>query len=361
MYKIDLIMNKAIALAQKAGSKTLPNPRVGAVVFDDDGKILGKGWHKGFGKAHAEVEAIADAVKHGRKTKNKNLCVTLEPCNHFGKTPPCSNAIIKAGIKKIYIGTTDDCKTVCGAGIQKLKKAGVKVKIGVLKKECRELNPGFHKYNTKGLPFVRLKFAISMNGVMGTAWFTSDASRKRVHEHRANSDLVITGVGTIKKDNPKFNSRLSGKAVPNRIAVLDTKLKLYTKYLRKSLEIFKAKNDVVIITSDDKELKSKINRLKHAKVNVITAKLNKNGRICLKVLIKRLGDEFNYREIMVEAGPAIVKSLVTEAAKLVDVVEIYIAPVILKEGDPLPELPKMRINSAEMLENTLALEGHFDI
>lgn len=353
MYKIDPIMNMAIILAQKAGSKTLPNPRVGAVIFDDNGKILGKGWHKGFGKAHAEVEAINDAIKNGHKTKNKNLCVTLEPCNHFGKTPPCSNAIIKAGIKNVYVGTTDDCKTVCGAGIQKLKKVGIKVKVGVLEKECRELNPGFHKFNTKGLPFVRLKVAISMNEVMGSTWFTSSAARKKVLKTRTNSDLVLTGIGTIKKDNPKFNSRTD-------LAILDQNLRLYEQYLKKSLNVFKVKGTVIIVTSDNKNLKTKIYVLKKKNIKIITTKLDKKGLIDLKTLIKTLGARLNYREIMVEAGPSLVKSFVMDAAKMVDKIDIYVAPVILKEQNPLPKLPKLVIDSQEMLENTLALEAHFD-
>ena len=251
MDTVVSIMHQAITLAQKAGSKTLPNPRVGAIIFDDKGKILGKGWHKGFGKAHEEVEAINDAIKNGHNTKNKNICVTLEPCNHFGKTPPCSDAIIKAGIKKVYVGTVDDCKTVCGSGIKKLQKAGVKVKVGLLEKECRELNPGFHKYNTKRLPFIRIKIAISMNKVMGSTWFTSSAARKKVLKTRANADLVLTGVGTIKKDNPKFNSRAN-------LAILDPNLSLYAQYLKKSLNAFKVKGNIIIITSDNKSLKTKI-------------------------------------------------------------------------------------------------------
>lgn len=346
-------MYNAINLAAKAGSKTLPNPRVGAVVFDDNGKILGKGWHKGFGKEHAEVDAINDAVKHGYKTKNKNLCVTLEPCNHFGKTPPCSNAIIKAGIKNVYVGTTDDCKTVCGAGIQKLKKVGIKVNVGILEKECRELNPGFHKFNTKGLPFVRLKVAISMNEVMGSTWFTSNAARKKVLHTRANSDLVLTGVGTIKKDNPKFSARTN-------IAILDQNLSLYEQYLKNSLNVFKVNGKVIIVTSDNKKLKTKIAVLEKKNIKIITTKLDKKGLIDLKTLIKRLGTEFNYREIMVEAGPSLVKSFVTDAVKLVDKIDIYVAPVILKEQTPLPKLPKIVVEAQEMLENTLALEAHFD-
>jgi len=354
MYKVDTIMNIAIALAQKAESKTLPNPRVGAVIFDDKGKILGKGWHKAFGKAHAEVDAINNTVKNSNTTKNKNMCVTLEPCNHFGKTPPCTDAIIKAGIKNVYVGTTDDCKTVCGEGIRKLKLAGIKVKVGILEKECRALNPGFHKYNAKKRPFIRIKVAISMNEMMGSTWFTSKAAREKVLKTRKNSDLVLTGVGTIKKDNPTFHSR-------RNLAILDQNLSLYEQYLKRSLNIFKLKGNIIIVTSDNKNLKSKIKALESKNIQIISTKLNKKGLIDLNILLKRLGSEFNYREIMVEAGPSVVKSLVIEAVKLVDKIDIYIAPVWLKEQNTLPKLPKLVVETQEMLENTLALEAHFDI
>jgi diaminohydroxyphosphoribosylaminopyrimidine deaminase/5-amino-6-(5-phosphoribosylamino)uracil reductase len=361
MNIIKNIMCEAILLAKRARNKTLPNPRVGAIIFDDNGRILGRGWHKDFGKAHAEVEAINDCIKRGHNTKGKNLCVTLEPCNHRGKTPPCTTAIIKSGIKKVYVGTTDDCRTVCGLGLQKLKKAGVQIKTGILEKECRELNPGFHKYNIKRLPFISVKAAISLNGIMGSSWFTSEASRRRVHECRASSDLVLTGVGTIRKDNPKFNSRLPKQTLTNNVAILDQDLELFDKYLKKNLNVFKAGNKVTVITSDHKDLKGKVAKLKQAKVSVVTTKLDKKGLIDLKTLIKRLGNEFNFREIMVEAGPTLTGSFITDAVKMVDRINIYVAPVILKEEKALPTMPKMFIDRQYLLENTLALEGHFDI
>ena len=347
-------MKLAISLAVKAEGKALPNPRVGAVVFDDKGKVLGKGYHKAFGKDHAEVEAIKDVLKNGQSTKNKNMCVTLEPCNHFGKTPPCSDAIIKAGIKNVYIGVADDCKTVCGLGIQKLKKAGVKVKTGVLEKECLSINPGFHKYNAKRLPYVRLKVAISLNGVMGSTWFTSSAAREKVIRTRVNSDLVLTGVGTIKKDNPRFQSR-------NNLAVLDSNLELYSKYLKKSLNIFKEKGAVIIVTSDNKTLRTKVSALKRAGLTVITTKTNKKGLIDLKILVKSLGNTYGFREIMVEAGPTLVGSFLKDAVKYIDKIDIYVAPVVLTENNPLPPMPRMLVDSQEKLQNTLALEAHFDI
>lgn len=349
---VGSLMAASISLAKKARSRTLPNPRVGAIVFDNDGKILGEGYHRSFGSAHAEVEAINDAIKKGYDTKGKNICVTLEPCNHQGKTPPCSDAIIKAGIKKVYVGTTDDCKKVCGKGIAKLISSGIEVNTGILEKECRDLNPGFHKYNTKALPFVRVKMAVSFNGVMGSTWFTSESARKRVHELRSFSDLIITGVGTIEKDDPKFYSKLESGIYNNRIAILDENMKLYDRYKEKSLNVIKTGNEVMIITGSDK----KVNGLKVIKVD-----LNKNGLIDLKKLIPKLSEELNVREIMVEAGPKLTGSFISDAVDMIDKFNIFVAPVELDEDNKAPKMPNMVIEKEETLENTLAVEGHFDI
>ena len=349
---VKSFMQDAIALAKKARSKTLPNPRVGAVIFDDKGRVLGKGYHRSFGSAHAEIEAINDAIKNNNSVKGASLCVTLEPCNHQGKTPPCSDAIINAEIKKVYVGTTDDCKTVCGSGIAKLVSNGIEISTGVLETECRELNPGFHKYNQTGLPFIRIKMAVSINGVMGSTWFTGEAARKRVHELRSFSDLVITGLGTIEKDDPKFNSKINGEVFPNRVAILDEKLKLYNLYIEKKLNVFKSGNEVVIITGEDKKIEG---------IKTIKAELNSKGLIDLKKLMPRLCEELNVREIMIEAGPQLTGSFIRDAVDMIDKFNIFVAPVELDEDNKAPKMPKLIIEKEENLENTLAVEGHFDI
>ncbi len=341
---IESLMRRSILLARKAKSETLPNPRVGAVIFDDQGNVLGEGYHRSFGSDHAEVEAINDAKKRNCNINGKNLCVTLEPCNHQGKTPPCSEAIINAGIKRVYVGTTDDCKTVCGEGIAKLRSGGVEVKTGVLEKACRDLNPGFHKYNTKGLPFVRIKLAVSANGIMGSTWFTGETARKRVHELRAFSDLIVTGIGTVEKDDPKFSSC--------RVVILDEGLKLYERYEKRELKVFKFAKEVIVVTGSDKKIDG---------VKMIKSELNDKGLIDIRKLMPRLCEELNAREVMVEAGPVLIGAFIKDAVDMIDKFNVFVAPVELDEDNKAPKMPNMVVEKEELLENTLALEGYFDI
>jgi diaminohydroxyphosphoribosylaminopyrimidine deaminase / 5-amino-6-(5-phosphoribosylamino)uracil reductase len=348
------LMGRAIELAKKARNMTLPNPRVGAVVFDDEGKILGEGYHQKFGSDHAEVNAINSALSNGYDVKGKNICVTLEPCNHHGKTPPCSDAIINAGIRTVYIGAGDDCTSVCGKGISKLISSGINVRTGIREKECREINPGFHKYNNSGLAFVRLKMAISLNAVMGSTWFTGELARERVHELRSFSDLIITGLGTIKKDNPKFTVRIKDGVFPNRVLILDENLELNDLYNSKELNVINSGNKVIVATGSNK-------RINNNDVQIIRTKLNNEGLIDLKTLIPVLTEELNAREIMIEAGPRLSSSFIENALDMIDKFNMFVAPIELEEDNKLNINPRLIIEKQEMLENTLAVEGHFDI
>ncbi|MEI6079280.1 MAG: bifunctional diaminohydroxyphosphoribosylaminopyrimidine deaminase/5-amino-6-(5-phosphoribosylamino)uracil reductase RibD [bacterium] len=361
---IETLMLEAIELAKKPFNRTLPNPRVGAIIFDGSGRILGRGYHKAFGSAHAEVEAINDAENNGFDTNGASLCVTLEPCNHTGNTPPCTDAILRAGIKKVFIGTFDDCKTVCGKGADKLVVSGVEVKSGILENECRALNPGFHKFNQTGLPHVHLKVALSLNGKMtnkktGNSWFTGEEARQRVHEFRSFSDLIMTGVGTIKKDNPRFNSRLADVIMPNRLAVLDTEMELLYHYGKKDLNIFKENNDVIVIKGIGKRGLG----LEGLDVNIIEAGTDKKGRIDLIGLIKELGTVHQFREILIEAGPTLTTSFLELDPAYLDRITLFIAPVWFnKDEDPLfidteTAFPKLKITGTELLGNTLCVEG----
>ncbi len=349
-----LLMSRAIELAKKARNMTLPNPRVGAVVFDDDGRILGEGYHQRFGSDHAEVNAINSALSNGHDVKGKNLCVTLEPCNHHGKTPPCSDAIINAGIGNVYIGTNDDCTAVCGKGVSKLISSGINVRTGILEKECREINPGFHKYNNTGLPFVRIKMAVSLNSVMGSTWFTGEIARERVHELRSYSDLIITGLGTIKKDNPKFTARIKDGVLTNRVLILDEDLELYDLYNSKELNVINSGNKVIVATGSNR-------RINNNDVQIIRTELNNEGLIDLRTLIPILTEQLKAREIMIEAGPRLTSSFIEDALDMIDKFNIFVAPLELEEGNKLNITPKLIIEKQEMLENTLAVEGHFDI
>ena len=202
-------MLRALELAARATGRTSPNPLVGAVVVKD-GKIVGEGYHQQAGKPHAEVIALEAA---GENARHATLYVTLEPCNHYGKTPPCTEAIIKSGISTVYTATLDPNPLVSGRGIERLKEAGIDVNVGLLEQEARDLNQFFFKFVTRGLPFVALKTAMTLDGKIAThtgdsRWITNEKSREYVHQLRNTFDVLMVGIGTVLKDDPRLNTRL---------------------------------------------------------------------------------------------------------------------------------------------------------
>ncbi|MDR7001834.1 bifunctional diaminohydroxyphosphoribosylaminopyrimidine deaminase/5-amino-6-(5-phosphoribosylamino)uracil reductase RibD [Neobacillus niacini] len=219
-------MNLAVNLAKSTLGQTAPNPVVGAVVVKDH-QIVGMGAHLKAGQPHAEVHAIQMA---GEKVKDATMYVTLEPCSHYGKTPPCSDLVIRTGIKKVFVATTDPNPQVAGKGIERIRKAGIEVEVGLLQEEARELNKVFFYNISTGLPYVTLKSAISLDGKTATVtgaskWITGEEARQDVHELRHQHDAILVGVNTVIKDNPSLTTRLpSGGKNPIRI-ILDTGLR----------------------------------------------------------------------------------------------------------------------------------------
>ncbi|WP_208601789.1 bifunctional diaminohydroxyphosphoribosylaminopyrimidine deaminase/5-amino-6-(5-phosphoribosylamino)uracil reductase RibD [Parageobacillus thermantarcticus] len=219
-------MRLAIEMAKAGIGQTSPNPIVGAVVVKN-GEIVGLGAHLKAGEPHAEVHAIRMA---GEKAKGATVYVTLEPCSHYGKTPPCADLLIEAGVRRVVVATTDPNPLVAGKGIEKLRNAGIDVKLGVLKEEADELNRVFFHYIATKTPFVTLKYASSLDGKIATAtgeskWITSEAAREDVHRYRAVHDAILVGVNTVIVDNPSLTVRLpEGGKNPIRI-VLDTHLR----------------------------------------------------------------------------------------------------------------------------------------
>jgi diaminohydroxyphosphoribosylaminopyrimidine deaminase/5-amino-6-(5-phosphoribosylamino)uracil reductase len=220
-------MKKALRLAVRGAGRTSPNPLVGAVLVKD-GEIVGRGFHEVLGGAHAEVNAITDA---GEAAKGSTLYVTLEPCNHQGLTPPCTRAVLAAGISRVVCGMKDPNPDVAGGGCEYLSARGVETISGVLETECRGINQPFIKYVTTGLPYVRLKAAATLDGFIATAagdskWITNERSRQAGHKLRYTSDAVLVGIGTVLADDPLLTARLGGRGAlrqPVRI-VLDTHL-----------------------------------------------------------------------------------------------------------------------------------------
>ena len=219
-------MQTAIALARKGIGKTSPNPAVGAVIVKN-GRIIGKGYHKKAGRAHAEINALKQA---GIKAKGAEMYITLEPCNHFGRTPPCTDVIIKAGIKKVFIGMKDPNPLVAGKGVRRLRSAGMDVEVGILEDECRGINEAYIKYITTKTPFVTLKLASTLDGKIATAageskWITGEDARRFAHRMRREADAVMVGIGTVLKDNPELTTRLVKGKDPIRI-VVDSQLRI---------------------------------------------------------------------------------------------------------------------------------------
>ncbi|MCM4161075.1 bifunctional diaminohydroxyphosphoribosylaminopyrimidine deaminase/5-amino-6-(5-phosphoribosylamino)uracil reductase RibD [Antarcticibacterium flavum] len=220
-------IKRCIQLAFNGLGKTYPNPMVGSVIVQNN-RIIGEGWHRKAGEAHAEVNAI-NAVEDKSLLKTSTIYVSLEPCSHFGKTPPCSDLIIASGIKKVVIGTVDPFEEVAGRGIKKLLEAGCKVKVGVLEKECRELNKRFFTYHQLKRPYIILKWAQSTDGFLAPAptpglkrepvWITNKYTNQLVHKWRSEEQAILVGTNTAVADDPKLNARLWKGNDPVRLLI----------------------------------------------------------------------------------------------------------------------------------------------
>lgn len=318
-------MRRAILLAGKAKGRTSPNPMVGAVIIKDN-KIIGEGFHKKAGEDHAEVVAIKNA---GMNTKDSTLYVNLEPCTHFGRTPPCVSAIIEAGIKRVVIGIEDPNPLVKGDGIRKLKEAGVEVKVGVLEKESQKINEAFLKYIVKKEPFVILKVASTLDGKIATSdgeskWITGERARNFVHHLRDQVDAVLVGIGTILKDNPFLTARIKGGKDPLKV-ILDSRLRI-----PEDSNVIKINPEKTIVATTEFAPKDKIEKLKEKEVKVISIK-SKDGRVDLKQLLSELG-KMEITKLLVEGGSRVNGAFFDEG--LIDKIIIFISPKLIGNDKP---------------------------
>ncbi len=325
-------MKMALDLARRGIGYTSPNPMVGAVVVKD-GRVVGTGWHQVPGGPHAEVYAIDDA---GPNAKDADLYVTLEPCNHYGKTPPCTEKIIAAGIRRVVMAMKDPNPDVAGGGAKRLAQAGIEVISGICEKEAQRLIEFFTKYVTTKRPFVILKIAATLDGRIATRtgdskWVTGEASRKYVHELRHAVDAVMVGVNTVKTDNPRLTTRLEGKTGkdPKRI-ILDTRLSIpeHAKVLRHPCP-----SDTIIVAGDDVS-HEKIERLEKTGARIVVAKTTHQG-IDLKDLMACLGKMW-ITSLMIEGGSRVAASALQ--AGIVDKICFFYAPKILGGDDGYPIL-----------------------
>ncbi|GIM28577.1 riboflavin biosynthesis protein RibD [Clostridium polyendosporum] len=339
-------MAKALELAKKGIGNTSPNPLVGAVIVKDH-KIIGEGYHQVYGGPHAEVNAFRNAKE---AVEGATMYVTLEPCSHYGKTPPCANAIVEKKIARVVIGMKDPNPLVAGNGIRILEENGIEVVCGVLEEECKKINEIFIKYITTKTPFVIMKTAMTLDGKIAaytgdSKWITGEDSRKYVHEIRNNLTGIMVGIGTVLKDNPMLTTRIDGGKNPIRI-IVDSKCRIPLD--AKVLDI--DDNSRCIISTTDNADSEKIEQLKDKGAIVITTPA-KNGRVDLSYLMKQLG-EMKIDSILLEGGSELNYSALEEG--IVDKVLCFIAPKIVG-GDnaktPVGGQGKALVNDAIKVSN----------
>jgi diaminohydroxyphosphoribosylaminopyrimidine deaminase/5-amino-6-(5-phosphoribosylamino)uracil reductase len=327
--KDSYFMDLALELASLRKGLTHPNPTVGCVVVKD-GLVVGQGYHERAGMPHAEVVALQRA---GDKARGSTLYVTLEPCTHYGRTPPCTDAIVSAGVKRVVIAVLDSNPLVSGMGAERLRRAGIDVKVGVMEEKARRLNEDFFTYVTQKRPYITLKLAQSLDGCIATKrgdskWITSREARSLAHKLRAESTAVLVGVNTILKDDPLLTVRaFPWERQPYRI-VLDPKLETPIK----SKVIRDKSSKTIIVYAEVKE--EKLKALEEEGVELIKAPLE-NGFIDLKALM----EELYRREVMhilVEGGAFTVGQFVKEG--LFDRFFLFLGPVLIGDGVRLGDL-----------------------
>lgn len=341
-------MERALELAQKGVGYTNPNPLVGAVIVKD-GKIIGEGYHEVYGGNHAEVNAFKNATED---VKGATMYVTLEPCAHYGKTPPCVNAIVEKGIKKVVVSLGDPNPEVEGRGIKFLRDNGIEVVTGVLEKESRRINEIFLKYITTKLPFCILKTAMTLDGKIATRtgdskWITNEESRKYVHKLRHRVAAIMVGIGTVLQDNPYLNTRLESIKGSDPIRVIvDT----YAKIPIEANVLNSQSNARTIIASTELAPKEKFRKLEGKGAEIIVTPL-KDGRVDLNHLIKSLGER-KIDSVLIEGGSELNYSAVE--AGIVDKVNAFIAPKFIGGGQtktPIGGLGRTLMKDAILLKN----------
>lgn len=317
----EFYMRRALELAEKGIGKVNPNPLVGAVIVKHN-KIIGEGYHERYGEAHAERNAVKNATED---VAGSTIYVTLEPCAHYGKTPPCVDLIIEKKFKKVVIGMTDPNPLVAGKSIDKLRRNCIEVVTGVLEDECRKMNEVFVKYITSKIPFVILKAGISLDGKIATCtgqskWITSSEARMHAHSLRNKMKGIMVGANTVISDNPELTYRGSGDGRnPVRI-VVDSNLRVPM-----DSEIIKNNNGNTIAACVKGADESKKQLLLQAGVRIIETD-SKNGRVDLSQLMTKLGQE-NIDSILIEGGGTLNFAALNEG--IVDKVRFYIAPKII--------------------------------
>jgi diaminohydroxyphosphoribosylaminopyrimidine deaminase / 5-amino-6-(5-phosphoribosylamino)uracil reductase len=356
-------MRMALSLARKGLGATSPNPMVGAVLVKA-GKIVGKGYHKKAGGPHAEVAALSDAKE---EAKSSVLYVNLEPCVHLGKTPPCADALIEADIKKVVISMLDPNPLVNGKGVQKLRKAGIDVKVGLLEEEAKRLNEAFIVSMERKRPFFTLKAALSLDGKIATKtcdskWISNEESRKYTDSLRAVADGILVGINTVIADNPMLIPKIvRPKKIPVRI-VLDSKLRIP---LACDMVKTSEKYPTWIFTGDDSRA-DKEAKLKSMGIDIIHVPKDENGRVSLKHVCDELYKR-GMMDVIVEGGGEVNSSLLKEG--LIDKIFFFYGSILIggksafnliggKGIDFLKDAYRIDIVAMKRFRDNICIEGY---
>lgn len=337
-------MNMALAEAKKSLFISNPNPRVGCVIVKNN-QVIGFGHTQAAGSDHAEIVALKDAKAKGFDVSGSTVYVTLEPCCHHGRTPPCTDALINAKVTTVIAAMTDPNPLVAGQGLEKLRAVGIEVRCGLLEKEASELNIGFIQRMTQGKPWVRLKIAASLDGKTAlhngvSQWITSSHARHDGHMWRARACCILTGIGTVKEDNPQLNVRdIETPRQPLRV-LIDSFLEvpLDAKILDESI----GGHTVVVCGQVDPEHFEKMSqalREKNVTLVALPDASNSKGKVDLPALFKYLAEKLHINEVHVEAGFKLNGSLIREGC--VDELLIYMAPKLLGDAVGMANLPSL--------------------
>jgi len=326
----ETFMKQVLRLARRGLGSTSPNPVVGALVVKN-GRIIGSGYHKKTGAPHAEIEALSKA---GERAKGSAMYVNLEPCNHHGRTPPCTTALLKNGIRRVVVGMADPNPHVTGGGCTSLRSNGVEVKCGVLEEECTRLNEVYVKYVTRGKPFVIVKGALTLDGRIATRagnskWITNEKSRKFVHSLRKRVDAIMVGVETIIADNPLLTPYLTRNSAPDPVRVIaDTNLRVPLD----SRVLDSGTSALTLMAAGSRVSNTKRKKIEGLGARVVRCEM-RDGRIDLADLLDKLA-EMSICSVLVEGGGTLFGSIIRE--RLVDKFYIFLAPKILGGDNGVP-------------------------
>lgn len=329
-------LQSALALAQRATIETSPNPRVGCVLVKE-GQVIGEGWTQPVGQAHAEVQALRDAAARGFHAEGATAYVTLEPCSHYGRTPPCASALVQAGVARVVAAIGDANPQVAGKGIRILQEAGIQTECGSypdIAQAAREMNLGFFQRMENGRPWVRIKIAASLDGKTAlpngqSQWITGPEARRDGHLWRAQADAILTGIGTVLADDPQLNVReVETPRQPLKI-VLDSQLQIPV-----SARLFDSGRSLIVCAADQPEKR----KLLEAKGAEVLCMPDISGQVDLRELLQELGRR-QLNEVHVEAGARLNGALLR--AGLADELLLYLAPRLLGMGAGLVSIPEL--------------------